>query len=298
MIRVDGEGAIKTEWFHNKVGLKGVVLDVTGAGEAVAVVERKIRHMKKRVRSMVNFLLFSLNEKLEVWLVKYAVGRVVLAPTRNSLNHISPREKLTGRKLDVDKEIKHHFGDYVQVHNDVIDNSTKPRTVGVTALMSSGNLEGSWYYMLFANERIVKRTKATVLPMPDEVILHLNVLASKRKTANVKQPVFENSSHAVFDDDDDVEDDSAYIGDVKYETVDESANTVYTDEIIEDNDHNDNETYPESQLDMSDENHPPTLDEYVDDKLYVSDTTYDNDELYYDDTHASTPKYDQALYLA
>ena len=47
--------------------------------------------------------------------------------------------------------------------------------------MSSGNLEGSWYYILLAHERIVKRTKATVLPMPDEVILHLNVLASKRK---------------------------------------------------------------------------------------------------------------------
>ena len=36
---------------------------------------------------------------------------------------------------------------------------------------------------------------------------------------------------------------------------------------------------------------------------YVNDTTYDNDELYYDDTHddtyddthAYTPKYDQAL---
>ena len=116
-----------------------------------------------------------------MWLVKYAVSRIVLDPTRNSLNHISPRENLTGRNLDVDKEIKHGFGDYVQVHNDVIDNSTKLRTAGAIALMSSGNLEGSWYYMLLANERIVKRTKATVLPMPDEVILHLNVLASKRK---------------------------------------------------------------------------------------------------------------------
>ena len=67
MIRVDGEGAIDTEWFHNKVGLRGIILDVTGAGEAVAVVERKIRHIKERVRSVVNSLPFSLNEKLEVW---------------------------------------------------------------------------------------------------------------------------------------------------------------------------------------------------------------------------------------
>ena len=50
---------------------------------------------------------------------------------------------------------------------------------------------------------------------------------------------------------------------------------------------------------MSDKNHPATLDEYADDTLYVSNTIYDNDELYYDDTlddtHISTPKYDQAL---
>ena len=32
MIRVDGEGAINTEWFHIKVGLRGIVLDITGAG--------------------------------------------------------------------------------------------------------------------------------------------------------------------------------------------------------------------------------------------------------------------------
>ena len=85
----------RSEWFHNKVGLRGIVLDVTGAGEAVAVVERKIRHIKEKARSVVNSLPFSLNEKLEVLLVKYAVSRIVLAPTRNSLNHISPREKLT-----------------------------------------------------------------------------------------------------------------------------------------------------------------------------------------------------------
>ena len=56
---------------------------------------------------------------------------------------------------------------------------------------------------------------------------------------------------------------------------------------------------------MYDEDHPPTLDEYVDDTLYVNDTTSANDELYYDDhthddsnkhePHESTPKYDQSL---
>jgi hypothetical protein len=62
--------------------------------------------------------------------VTYAVNRVVLVPTRNSIDHLSPREKPYGRKLNVDKEMEHGFGDYVQVHADVVDNSLKPRTQG------------------------------------------------------------------------------------------------------------------------------------------------------------------------
>jgi hypothetical protein len=89
----------------------GIILDSTGAGEAVAVVERKIRHIKERVRAIVNTLSYTLTEKLEGWLERYAVNRIVLVPTRNSIDHVSPREKLYGRKLNVDKEMKHGFGD-------------------------------------------------------------------------------------------------------------------------------------------------------------------------------------------
>jgi hypothetical protein len=38
--------------------------------------------------------------------------------------------------------MKHGFGDYVQVHADVVDNSLKTRTQGAIALMSAGNLKG------------------------------------------------------------------------------------------------------------------------------------------------------------
>jgi hypothetical protein len=101
--------------------------------------------------------------------------------------------------------LKHGFGDYVQVHADTIDNSTKPRTQGAIALMSAGNLERSWYYMLLCNEQIVKRTKATPLPMTDEVIAHLTSLSDNRKsskTVNVRQPVFEQNNRIWYDDDD------------------------------------------------------------------------------------------------
>ena len=137
----------------------------------------------------------------------------MLVPTRNTVDYVSPREKLYGRKINVDKELKHGFGDYVQVHSDNIDNSNKARTSGAIALMSSGNLEGSWYYMLLSNEQIVKRTKATPLPMPDEVITYLNGLSDKRNTNkgnNTNQPVFEQNRRLIVDDGIDYDDEKIY----------------------------------------------------------------------------------------
>jgi hypothetical protein len=45
MERVDGEGAINTDWFRSKLSLMGIILDITGAGEAFAEAERKIRQV-------------------------------------------------------------------------------------------------------------------------------------------------------------------------------------------------------------------------------------------------------------
>ena len=50
----------------------------------------------------------------------------MLVPTRNTVDYVSPREKLYGRKINVDKELKHGFGDYVQVYSDNIDKVIKP----------------------------------------------------------------------------------------------------------------------------------------------------------------------------
>ena len=76
----------------------------------------------------------------------------------------------------------------MQVHTDAVDNSMKPRTSGAIALMSTGNLGGSWYYMLLGNLKIVNRTKATALPMTDQIIAYLNELASNRKSKTVIDP--------------------------------------------------------------------------------------------------------------
>ena len=98
------EGAIVTDWFNSKLSSLGIILDSTGAGEAVAVVERKMQTVKQRIREIVNSIPYKLSEKLEGWLVRYTVSRIVLQPTRNSGEYTSPREKLYRRKVNVEKE--------------------------------------------------------------------------------------------------------------------------------------------------------------------------------------------------
>ena len=54
LCKVDGESAISTEWFQSKISAEGAISDTTGAGDAVAVVERKIRQIKERVTGIIN----------------------------------------------------------------------------------------------------------------------------------------------------------------------------------------------------------------------------------------------------
>ena len=276
LVRVDGEGAINSVWFESKLASIGTALDTTGAGEAVTVVERKIRQVKDKVRAVINTLPYNLTEKLEGWLVRYAANRIVLVPTRNTIDYSSPREKLYGRKINVDKELKHGFGDYVQVHSDNIDNTNKFRTSGAIALMSAGNLEGSWYYMLLSNEQIVKRTKATPLPVPDEVIRYINNLSANRKinkTNNTNQPTFEQSKRLIPDDGLDYEDDKIY-----------SSNKRRISSTV--NSHSD-ELY-----DASYENDP--ADEYANTDLPIIDQVTDMNDVQLDteDTNIESVEYD------
>ena len=114
MLRVDGESAIDTDWFISKINAVCIVLDTTGAGEAVIVVERKIRQIKENFRGIGNTLSYKLTKTLAIWLLKYVVSRIVLVSTKNSMEYVCPRQKLWGRRINVYEELKHGYGDYIQ----------------------------------------------------------------------------------------------------------------------------------------------------------------------------------------
>ena len=118
--------------------------------------------VNERLRGTIKTLPYRLTEQL-----RYVVSRINLVPRRNNPEYVSSREKLWGRKINVDKELKHGFGEYVQVHTSQVDKTMSERTSGALSLMPSGNLEGSWYYYLLINNQVVKRNKATSIPITD-----------------------------------------------------------------------------------------------------------------------------------
>jgi Reverse transcriptase (RNA-dependent DNA polymerase) len=177
LVRVDGESAMATNWFRARCS----IIDSGGAGVAVPIVERKIRTIKERVRAVLNTLPFQLTEKLEEWCVRGAVYSINLIPTRNTVEYASPREKLFGTIVDAEKDLRHAFGDYVQVHEEEIDNTMKSRTRAALALMPTGAQDGSWYYWSLETGHILKRRRATSLPMPQSVIDAVRRAAKTRK---------------------------------------------------------------------------------------------------------------------
>ena len=48
------------------------------------------------------------------------------------------------------------------------------RTQGATALLPTGNMAGTWYYLHLKTWRVITRNGATSLPMPQEVIEYIN----------------------------------------------------------------------------------------------------------------------------
>ena len=48
------------------------------------------------------------------------------------------------------------------------------RTPGALSLIPSSNLQDSWYYYLAINNQVVKRNKATAIPITDVIIAFMN----------------------------------------------------------------------------------------------------------------------------
>jgi hypothetical protein len=68
----------------------------------------------------------------------------------------------------------------VQTHEQH-DNTMIPRTIGALALRPTGNAQGNFYFLSLSSGRVINRTYATPLPMPDDVIDRVHQMARQQK---------------------------------------------------------------------------------------------------------------------
>ena len=175
-LRTDGEGALGA--MRDELSGLGVVLDISGPGQHVPVIERKIQTVKERVRAHVNNLPFVMTKLLLTMCVLFCVSRINMQPSRMSGTRISPIEQFTGMKIDAARDLRVQFGDYVQATVRNTDNSLQSRTQGCIALLPMGNLTGSVKMWCLATNHTVIKDQFKILPMSDLVIQHINRLAS------------------------------------------------------------------------------------------------------------------------
>jgi hypothetical protein len=165
-VNTDGAFAPLTQWFQSK----SINLKIVG-GTHVALVERKIN----RIRSIMFSLKFMMPES---W-IPYLVFCMVI--TSNSINSTTPWENFMGRKMNYQVDLKTFFGQYVQAHQPLIDNSMTARTSARIAMVSTGNERGTVIFFDLNSKKFVHRDRWTEVALTQEIIERVNSLAMSEK---------------------------------------------------------------------------------------------------------------------
>jgi hypothetical protein len=174
---VDGEFAPLQVLIQSMTG--GPRVNLTSASEHVPEIERRIRVVKERSRSLRHSLPFNRIPKLmTIHMVFIAVKLLNHFPPKGGISDtVSPKTIMTGETLDYKKHLSLQLGQYCQVHEeDTPRNSQLPRTQGAICLGPSGNIQGGFKFMsLTTGKRIARRTW-DIIPMPQTVIDRVNKL--------------------------------------------------------------------------------------------------------------------------
>ena len=162
------------------------VLHICGKGDHVPTVERSIRTVKERCRSIIHGLPFTHYTKLMVQsLVYFAVNRLNSFPCRQGLHpYLSPTNLITGRPNPSIHELSLEFGEYVQMNDNVsVSRSTIARTTGGIALYPS-NQYGAWFFLSLATGKRVIRSKWRSCSVTNDVIRRVTELSNHEMQAD------------------------------------------------------------------------------------------------------------------
>ena len=113
----------------------------------------------------------------------------------------SPREIVTGRKIDMVKDCRAQFGSYIEPSKDAdITNTTDERTHACLALGPSGNLQGSVKCFDLLTGKVIIRRTIKVLPIPGRIVKLANAWGKTSKSKEFRNTLeFRNRKNAKYD---------------------------------------------------------------------------------------------------
>ncbi|KAI2501035.1 Reverse transcriptase (RNA-dependent DNA polymerase) [Fragilaria crotonensis] len=205
VILMDGE--FDKDGLVGDVAELGISINCVAAEEHVPEIERHIRTIKERSRSVVGMLPFKqLPARIVIELIHYVVFWLNSFPVQRGISDVlSPRALVVGSTIDYATHCKIEFGAYVQTH-EPHDNSMLPRTTGAIALRPTGNAQGGHYFYSLTTGKRLHRTQWTELPIPADVIDRVHKL-SRRDLELTPLEFSDRAGVLIPDDDDDANDD-------------------------------------------------------------------------------------------
>ena len=177
IVEIAGDGEFA--WIADQVASLPTTptLDLAAANEHVGLIERNIRFLKEKTRSLRHSLPFErIPALMLIRMVMHTVPFMNSFPRKGGLKHYPPSAIMTGAQLHM-SQLQLKFGSYCQVAEDVTPrNSLAARTRAAISLGPSGNLSGGHRFMALDTGKMIVRNRWKELPMPTAVIDRVNVL--------------------------------------------------------------------------------------------------------------------------
>ena len=189
-IHMDGESGIRAlEPILNGFGIK---LHPRASGEHVPEVERKVRTVKERVRSVIHSLAFKLARVLLVALALFCVGRVNWCPTKALPDQASPNEWLLGRHPDWRRDhMDKSFGSHFEVTVPATSNDMSSRTHTALFVGATGNAHGTAVFFNVETQSLFRSSTFTgPIPLSAQLIARLNALHAADRLQVPDDPAF------------------------------------------------------------------------------------------------------------
>ena len=183
IVEISGDGEFA--WIADQIATlpTNPMLNLAAANEHVGLIERNIRFLKEKSRSLRHSLPFErIPALMLIRMVLHAVPFMNSFPRKGGLKHYPPSAIMTGAQLHMN-QLQLKFGTYCQVGEDVTPrNSLAARTRAAISLGPSGNLSGGHRFLALDTGKTIVRNRWKELPMPAAVIDRVNVLGRAERS--------------------------------------------------------------------------------------------------------------------